>query len=376
MKKGKNLLALVLCVAMCYVPMQAAGDYKTKNVLYGGVRLYYNGTYQNATSQAVLIDGTTYLPVRALGNMLGLSLDWNQNTSTVSIAGTTDTLLSAQAQLRAKDYQIAALTKELEQLKNQGVVSGVTSSNNTSSNYDTTSGTDILGTEITATRKALENKYEDYFDGIEFDFSLSLNSSKLRLTIEIDDSTDYREFNKLSRSEVKEFLEDVCDEVRDRHDKIAITGAIKYTSNNKTLYSFNYSKSDDLSYSIGSSSSSSYYDDDDLLDIVEETGYVKIEGYSSRIDVEKAKVRVNDDSERITFTLYLDIDDSDMKKAWNDNTGTNNDSILKDYLKEIADDLEDETDYDDIQCVLINYDTDKEIGTYYYEDNKLVLYSI
>ncbi|MBP3886547.1 MAG: hypothetical protein J6F30_02665 [Cellulosilyticum sp.] len=371
MKKGKNLLALVLCVAMCYVPMQAAGYYKTKNVLYGGVRLYYNGTYQNATSQAVLIDGTTYLPVRALGNMLGLSLDWNQNTSTVSIAGTTDTLLSAQAQLRAKDYQIAALTKELEQLKNQGVVSGVTSYN-----YDTTSGTDILGTEITATRKALDNEYGDYFDDIDFDFSLSLSSSKLRLTIEIDDSTDYREFNKLSRSEVKEFLEDVCDEVRDRHDKIAITGTIKYTGNNKTLYSFNYSKSDDLSYSTGSSSSSSYYDDDDLLDIVEETGYVKIEGYSSRIDVEKAKVRVNDDSERITFTLYLDIDDSDMKKAWNDNTGTNNDSTLKDYLKEIAEDLEDETDYDDIEGIIRDYDTDEQIGTYDYEDNELVLYKI
>ena len=375
MKKGKNLLAIALCVAMCYIPMQAAGYYQNKNVQYGGVNVYYNGKYQSVASQVVVIDDTTYLPVRAFGNMLGISLDWNQNTQTVSVQGTADTLLSAQAEIRAKDYQIAALTKELEQLKNKGVVSSTTSSSSTSDDYDTTSGTDILGTEITATRKALENEFGDYFDDIDLDFSLSLGSSKLKLTVEIDSSSDYSAFKKLSRSEVKAFMEDICETVRDRHDDITITGSIKYTGSNKTLYSFNYSKRDDLSYESGSYSWSNDtdYDEDDLLDIVEETTKVKIKGYSDYVDVENAKVSVSDSRERVIFKLYLDVEDEAIRKAWNEHTGVNNDTILRGYLEDIAEALSDETDYDDIQGILIREKTGDEIGTYDYEDNELDL---
>lgn len=375
MKKGKNLLAIALCVAMCYIPMQAAGYYQNKNVQYGGVNVYYNGKYQSVASQVVVIDDTTYLPVRAFGNMLGISLDWNQNTQTVSVQGTADTLLSAQAEIRAKDYQIAALTKELEQLKNKGVVSSTTSSSSTSDDYDTTSGTDILGTEITATRKALENEFGDYFDDIDLDFSLSLGSSKLKLTVEIDSSSDYSAFKKLSRSEVKAFMEDICETVRDRHDDITITGSIKYTGSNRTLYSFNYSKRDDLSYESGSYSWSNDtdYDEDDLLDIVEETTKVKIKGYSDYVDVENAKVSVSDSRERVIFKLYLDVEDEAIRKAWNEHTGVNNDTILRGYLEDIAEALSDETDYDDIQGILIREKTGDEIGTYDYEDNELDL---
>lgn len=375
MKKRRNLLAIILCVAMCYIPMQAAGYYQTKNVQYGGVNLYYNGVNQNAATQAVIIDGVTYLPIRAFGNMLGLSLDWNQNTRTVSVQGTTDTLLSAQAELRAKDYQIAALTKELEALKNQGVISSTTSSNSSSDDYETTSGTDILGSELTATREALENDLSDYFRDIEFDFNLALSSSKLRVTIEIDDSSDYHEFNQLSRSEVKDFMEEVCEDIRERHDDIQIVGTIKYTNSNKTLYSFNYSKSDYLSYSSSSYDSSydTYYDEDDLLDIVEETTKLKIEGYRGWVYVEDAKISVNDNRERIIFTLYLDVDDKDIKEAWNDHTGIDNDTTLRSYLKDIAEGLHDETDYEDIQGILIDDDTNNQIGTYDYEDNEIDL---
>ncbi len=376
-KKGKNLLAIVLCVAMCYIPMQAAGYYKTKNVQYGGINLYYNGVYQNVASKAVVIDGTTYLPVRAFGNMLGLSMNWDQNTQTVSITGTTDTVISAQAEIKAKDYQIAALTKELNELKNAGVVAGTTSSNSSSTNYDTTYGTDILGSELTDTRKALENDFSDYFSDIDFDFAFSLSSSKLRLTVEIDNSSDYNAFNKLSRSEVVDFMEDICDAIRDRHDNIPIVGTIKYTNSNKTLYSFNYSKSDDLSYSRNSYNSSynSYFDEDDLLDIIEDTTYLKVGNDRKRVEIDDVDVSISDSLERVTFTLYLEVDDDDIEEVWNDYTGTNNDTSLRSQLKSIAQELHDETDYDDIQCILKDTDGHK-IGSYDYENNELVLKSI
>ena len=374
MKKGKNLIAICLCLAMCYIPMQAAGYYRTKKVQYGGVNLYYNGGYQTATSQAVVIDGTTYLPVKAFGNMLGLNIGWDQATQTVSVNGVTNTALSAQAELQAKNNEIAALRKELEALKNQGVVSSTTSTS-TSNDYQTTSGNDITSAEVSDTRRALNNSYSDYFSDIDFDFSLSLSSNRLRLTISIDDSSDYRAFNKLSRSEVKNFIEDVCEYIRKRHDDIAIVGNIEYTNTNKNLYSFNYSKNDSLNYSTNSS----YYDDDwssesSLLSIVNRTSSVRIDGYSNSIAIRNSSVEVSDSREHIEVTLYLDITD-DMKTAWNNHSGVDNDTVLRSYLRDIARSLNNQTDYE-VEFTLYNYATGNTIGYYEYEDNEIMLYTI
>ncbi|MBE6024527.1 MAG: hypothetical protein E7231_15340 [Cellulosilyticum sp.] len=372
MKKGKNLVAIGLCLALCYIPMQAAGYYVTKNVQYGGVNLYYNGSYQNATAKAVVIDETTYLPVRAFGNMLGINIDWNKNTQTVNVNGIANTALSAQAELQAKDYEIAALRKELAELKQEGVIS---STNSSSSSYETTSGNDISSSEVSDTRRALDNTYSDYFSDIDLDFSLSHSSNRLRVNISIDDSSDYREFNKLSRSEVRNFIEDVCEFIRDRHDDIVIVGNIEYDNTNRYLYSFTYSKSDSLSYS-----GDSYYNDDEWSDdyslqrIIDRTSYVKIDGYSSSIDVKEARLDISDSREYIQVRLYLNITD-DMKSAWNRHTGEDNDTVLRSYLRDMAEDLYDETDYD-IEIVLYNNSTRNSIGYYQYDDNEIYLYSI
>lgn len=374
MRKGKNLVAIGLCLAMCYVPMQAAGYYRTKKVQYGGVNLYYNGAYQNTAAQTVIIDGTTYLPVKAFGNMLGLNIDWNQASQTVMINGTTTPVLSAQAELQAKNYEIATLRKELEKLKNEGVVSSTTSTS-TSTKYDTTSGTNISSSEVSDTRRSLNNEYSDYFDDIDFDFSLSLSSNKLKVTITIDSSSDYRKFNQLSRSRVKNFIEDVCEYIRDRHDDIVISGAIEYTNSSRDLYRFNYSKSDYLSYSDYNYDYDYDYDDEeDLEDIVDDTTSVQINGYSGNINVRKSSVSLSNSREYVNFNLYLDITD-DMKSAWNSNKGTNNDTTLRSYLKDIARRLNTATDYE-VDGTLINYSTGNTIGYYDYEDNEIYLYSI
>lgn len=373
MKKGKNLIAIFLCLAMCYIPMQAAGYYRTKNVQYGGINLYYNGMYQSAASEAVIIDGTTYLPVKSLGNLLGLSVNWNQNTQTISLGGSTSTL-STDVQIQAKDYEIATLRKELETLKNDGIVAS-TSSTTSSSITNVTSGTDITSSEVSATRRAVKSEYSDYFDDIDFDFALTLTSSKLKLTISIDDSSDYRAFKKLTKTQVRNFIEDVCEYIRDRHDNIAISGAIEYNNSDKTLYTFTYSKGDSLSYSNSSSSSSSSSSSESrLLSIIDDTRYVRIDGYSSSIAVEDASVSVSDSRERVTFNLYINVND-DIKTAWNNHTGTNNDTVLRSYLRSISNDLSDETDYD-IQANIINKANGSTIAYYYYDGNEIHLYSI
>lgn len=377
MFKKKSILYVLLCMAILYVPMHAAGNYQTKKVQYMYPNFYYNGVPKSLSAQPVLIDGKAYLPLRALCDATGLGVVWQGNNLSVTNNNGTSTY-SAQAQLQAKEYEIASLKQELQNLKNQmGIVSTTTSTgNNSGVSYTQTTGKDIIGTELTATRKDLDNSYADYFEDIDFDFSVNLSSNKVKVSISYDSSSENKAFNKLSNREVKNFITDVCEKVRDHHDDIVITGTIKY--NSTTKYSFTYSKRDELSYSTGSSSSSS---DDDITEsrvekIVRNQNSVEIDGYSKNISIEKADAYVSESRERAEFYVYIDISGhAERVKAWNDYLGTDNNTDLRSDMKAIANEIEDETDYD-IYGKIYDYSTGKLIGQYDYDDNEIVTYKI
>lgn len=371
MSRKRNIITVALCLGICYIPMQAAGYYKTKNVQYGGANFYYNGVYQSAGSQMIVIDGTTYMPIKSLCNAVGFSVNWDQSTQTVSVSGNTaQSNVSAQAELQAKDYEIASLKKELQKYKEDNIVISGNSSSNSS--YDATSGTDILGTEITATRKELENTYSDYFDDIDLDFSLRVSSGKLKLTISYDTSSENKTFNKLSTKSVKTFIEEVCETIRDRHEDIVIEGGIEYDGSSKSQYNFSYSKRNSLTYS----NSSSYADitKSEVIDIVEDTSSVEIDGYNNSISIKEVDATVSDSKESVTFKIYLSITD-EIKTVWNKHTGTDNDTVLKGDLKAIAREVSSETDYDIIGEVY-NYSSGARIATYDYNENEIYLYSM
>lgn len=69
------------------------GTEAIKPTIDPGITVKYNGevqTMKTATGAVVypMIDGgTTYLPIRAVGNMLGLDVDWEQSTQTVKLTG-------------------------------------------------------------------------------------------------------------------------------------------------------------------------------------------------------------------------------------------------------------------------------------------------
>lgn len=96
MKKLNNCKWFVLGIAVCLitvtmvVPAIAASITKKNAQLeYSDMKIALNGntvTPKDANGNTVdpfVIDGTTYLPVRAIGNALGMGVDWDKNTNTV-----------------------------------------------------------------------------------------------------------------------------------------------------------------------------------------------------------------------------------------------------------------------------------------------------
>lgn len=95
MKLGKRLTALVLALVICglTVGASAAGESKEiKAYLNYDITVTYNGEVQVLKDAAgnrvypISYEGTTYLPVRAVSNMLGVEVDWDGATQTVILS--------------------------------------------------------------------------------------------------------------------------------------------------------------------------------------------------------------------------------------------------------------------------------------------------
>lgn len=74
-------------------PAAPAVPTKTLTASYPGISIYLNSaliTPKDANGTVVapfIVNGTTYLPVRAIANALGLTVDWNGATYTISLTG-------------------------------------------------------------------------------------------------------------------------------------------------------------------------------------------------------------------------------------------------------------------------------------------------
>lgn len=92
MKLGKRLMSLALALVMVFgltVNVSAATTQNIKVQLSSNITVKYNGEIQSMTDvngtpvYPLLNGGTTYLPVRAVSNMLGVDVDWDGATQTV-----------------------------------------------------------------------------------------------------------------------------------------------------------------------------------------------------------------------------------------------------------------------------------------------------
>lgn len=104
MKTNKKLVqrvgALVLCGALAASAfLMSAGAVNTNvtaqlspniNVVVdGAARIFYNAG--GTEVHPIVYNGTTYLPLRAIGELMGKNVNWDQNTMTASLSGTRTT---------------------------------------------------------------------------------------------------------------------------------------------------------------------------------------------------------------------------------------------------------------------------------------------
>lgn len=88
MKKLHKILILCLAAVMLLgimaVPASAARGAVAKELYYKDIKVTLDGKALELNAvEPFIIDGTTYLPVRAISEALGLNVDWDGATGTV-----------------------------------------------------------------------------------------------------------------------------------------------------------------------------------------------------------------------------------------------------------------------------------------------------
>ena len=91
MKKLSKLLAVILAISLLVVPVSAKQETASASLTYRDISITIDGErifptdVSGKTVDPFIIDGTTYLPVRAVAEALGCEVAWDDATSTVAI---------------------------------------------------------------------------------------------------------------------------------------------------------------------------------------------------------------------------------------------------------------------------------------------------
>ncbi|MDF2593886.1 MAG: copper amine oxidase N-terminal protein [Clostridia bacterium] len=350
MKKSKTYkilcLTLGLGIALSGSVVQAASLTKTLKAAYSNIGISYNGQMKYLTSEPFLVDGATYVPLRAVSEIMGSNVNWANNT--VYITGSTAAPVSSDQELAAKNFEIASLKQQLEVAKKEL---------ETFKGTGTTAGSNLTTAAVSSTLSTIESEYEDEYS-VDWEFNLKIVSSRLELTVSYDSRYDESPYNKLSESKRKALIKDICYDISDRHNDVEIRGTIEDSRTDTEKASFKYTKSG--SYQYDEETALSLGDLEDDLERYYKT--IDCIGFSIPINY----IELSERSGTLTFTIRTNLryDGNDFREKWN-NTAPSYKRDLEDFLGEIKEDIEDDySTYDEIIGIIKDDYTGNTIASF------------
>ncbi|NLK73047.1 MAG: hypothetical protein GX285_08525 [Clostridiales bacterium] len=307
------ILTIIICLTFFSFGNTQLGYKKVMDVWHGSVKVNYNNKDVTDTVTPIIIDGTTYLPLRKMTTLFNKSLLWNDTAKTAIItdnASTDATINDLRNQLAIKDADIARLQEEIKALTT-GKVEDI---------------------------EDLEDKLnKDHSDYNNVDFTITLSGDKDDITVTI--RTDKEDWNALSSSKRTTYLQGIVDDILDEFKNADIEGIMKDGS--KQILQFTVNSSKKVVLKNTESTVYSLYDalNDKLVD-----DYF---GKMRRIDNEELYIELEGDTDDLIFFINIDIDYYDSQ--WEDLLDDKDD--IEDFMKEIYEYIVDQDAFEDANVI-------------------------
>lgn len=301
----------------------AAEAQKKLTAVYSDIVIKFNGSTVSTDSatEPFIVNGTTFVPVRLIGEATGSTVTWDQTTKTINIAddssanqetvnSLTQQLAEAQIQLADKEAEIAELTSQLA-----------------AALEDDEADIDDLESDI-------QDDYEDYED-TEASISLSGDEDEIEVTIEVDEDG----WDDLSTSEQTSYLQDIADDILDVYEDAAVEGTVE-NDDSDTLASFETDSSGDVDM---------VDEDMDIGDLEDQLN----DDWGDYQDV-NWDIYVSGDEDEMTIEVYVAEED------WDELSTTN----INNFQDNVMDDAEDAFPDADIEGIIYSVDDGSELDTF------------
>ncbi len=321
MKKQSKMIIPIIVIILVLMTVVSIGQEvqlgikQNLEVWIGSNKISYNNNDVTKELNTVVINGTTYIPLRNAANLFGKSIQWLDATKTVHITDTGEEN-DLKTQLAIKNAEILELTKRLE------------------------------GGDLDALEDNLNDDYETYED-VDFEFQLSKDDDEIIVKI----SSDEDDWDDLDSGDQEDFLQDVCDDIFDEFDDVDISGYIKDGSNKFVEFECEYDEDveiEGLGGDIGDL-------EDDLNDALDDEDF----GELVDIDLDDLDIVVDGDEDDIVFNIEIDLGDYDDE--WDDL----DDGDIEDFLEEVYDFIKDVFDDADIDGYFYDTDADRKLVKLY-----------
>lgn len=271
---------------------------KKIEVTYNNIKLYYNNSQKIMAQEPFSYNGSIYLPVRAVGELVDKNIEWNGSTNSVYVsdkgAAIPDTSIKQlQSEVASKNFEIAKLNaeKSILEAKVKELEANVKDTN--------TKG------NTTATLKYLEEKF-DYEYSIDWAFKLSESSSRINVEVSFDSRYDDKKWERLTKSQKESLFRDISRNIRVDFKDMPIYGKVIDSRTDKTIGTFDYSKGNSFYYSDDSSTTFTDLEKDLIK-------YAKtIDGTDIPID----DIAITGNEDDITFTIYVDLYNRTLQNEW------------------------------------------------------------
>ena len=289
-KNKKKILALTISALIFFLSFgtssYAETIQSTLKAQFVTFKILFNGTQVTPTDnegkavQPLLVNGTTYLPIRAFGVLFDKNVDFNNTLKQISISDKPNNEIeSLKAQIAEKDNQILILQAQLSAKSGNRSLS-------------------IMEDE-------LNDEYEDY-EGL--DVNITLSGTKSKITVKVDVGSKSK-WNNLSTSKKNKLLQNIVDDLFDEYDKPSISGTVKAGSS--TISSFTASSSGKLKLSSGDFSDY----EEDLFDDYEDLG----DDYFRNDTIVLDYISLEGDEDDLELVIALDLEDFyDENYKWSD----------------------------------------------------------
>ncbi|WP_058486729.1 copper amine oxidase N-terminal domain-containing protein [Defluviitalea phaphyphila] len=330
--------------------IHAAPVTKTLKAVFNDIKVSYNGEVKSSDKEPFIVDGTTYVPIRMVGELVGKVVQWDsankQILITDSSSSSDDSAKVSQltAQLAQKDIEIIRLKQEKAALESQ--LEALEEEYEEYESYD--EDYDDIDEALEELEDKLNDEYEEYED-IEFDIYLDGDEDDIEITIKTNLDDYYDEWYDLDEDDIEDFIEDICNDIWDWDifEDADIEGTIYDKDSKENLVEFESDSDQDLDFD--------FYSIVDLSDLEDDLDKY----YDDYFDDITLSVEIDGDIDSIVYEVRIDYDE--YEKEWEDLS----DSEIKSFMADIYDDIEDVLPYADIEGYVYTSSNKTKLAEYW-----------